>query len=162
MAKEQSVSREGIIAGGIGAMAVAVWFLIVDVIAGRPFFTPSTLGQGVASILGGSAIGGFPAVVVYTVVHFAIFFAVGIACAWVMHRAETEPSVLVIFVLLFIICELGIYGIIAVLAETQMKSLAWYQIAAGNFLAAVSMGWYLWKAHPALKTELVSAIEGEG
>lgn len=162
MARVQTVSREGVVAGAIGALAVAIWFLIVDVIAGRPFFTPSMLGAALASVLGGPSMTAFANVVVYTVFHFAVFFAVGILLAWVVHRAESEPSVLVIFLLLFIICELGFYGITAILAETRMRSLAWYQIAAGNVLAAVSMGWYLWKAHPALRAELVNAIEGEG
>jgi len=41
------IMREGFIAGLIGAGAVALWFLIVDVIAGRPFFTPAMLGSAV-------------------------------------------------------------------------------------------------------------------
>src|SRR2546422_3623474 len=41
------VLREGFIAGLIGAAAVAPWFLIVDLVAGRPFFTPAMLGSAV-------------------------------------------------------------------------------------------------------------------
>ncbi|MDH3426995.1 MAG: hypothetical protein OEM23_01040, partial [Gemmatimonadota bacterium] len=37
--------RQGIAAGLIGALVVAVWFLIVDSIAGRPLFTPAALGS---------------------------------------------------------------------------------------------------------------------
>ena len=37
-------AREGAIAGIIGASVVALWFLMVDSIAGRPFFTPAVLG----------------------------------------------------------------------------------------------------------------------
>ena len=36
--------REGFITGIIGAAAVAVWFFIVDLVAGTAFFTPSVLG----------------------------------------------------------------------------------------------------------------------
>jgi hypothetical protein len=35
--------REGIITGFIGATAIAIWFLIVDTISGRPFYTPILL-----------------------------------------------------------------------------------------------------------------------
>src|SRR5205823_1851736 len=42
------ILREGFIAGLIGAGAVALWFLIVDIIAGRPFFTPAMLGSAAA------------------------------------------------------------------------------------------------------------------
>jgi len=162
MPKAESVAREGVMAGAVGAVTVAVWFFVVDVIAGRPLFTPETLGRGVASILGGPAYGAVTDIVVYTVVHFIAFFAVGIVLSWVVHRAESAPHVLVIFMLLFIIFELGFAGITAVLAETSLKSLAWYQVAAGNVLAALSMGWYLWRAHPALRAEFASAVEGEG
>src|SRR5207244_2367183 len=41
------ILREGFIAGLIGAGAVALWVLIVDVIAGRPFFPPGSLGSAV-------------------------------------------------------------------------------------------------------------------
>lgn len=37
--------REGRIAGVLRAAAVAVWFLITDLIQGRPLSTPSVLGQ---------------------------------------------------------------------------------------------------------------------
>jgi hypothetical protein len=163
MPAPKSIMREGLIAGFIGAMTVAVWFLIVDIISVRAFYTPNMLGAGLLSVLGGPALSGTAAyVVIYTVFHFAAFSAAGILLAWVVHRAETEPHVLVIFSLLFIIFELGSFGIIAMLAEVGLRSLAWYQIAAGNILAALSMGWYLWRAHPALKAELVNAMEGEG
>ncbi len=44
--------REGVITGFIGATAIAAWFLIVDTIGGRPFYTPIFLGKGVVSVLG--------------------------------------------------------------------------------------------------------------
>ena len=36
--------QEGMIAGILGAAAVAVWFLLLDALAGRPFWTPTVLG----------------------------------------------------------------------------------------------------------------------
>src|SRR3990170_227162 len=35
---------EGIIAGLIGAATIAIWFLILDVLDGRPLHTPTVLG----------------------------------------------------------------------------------------------------------------------
>ena len=71
------ILREGFIAGLIGAGAVALWFLIVDMIAGRPFFTPAMLG-----------------------------------------------------------------------------SLAWWNVAIGNAIAAFGMGYYLWHVHPKIAATL--------
>src|SRR5688572_6737377 len=44
--------REGVIAGIIGATAIAIWFFFVDAIAGESLFTPRTLGYAVLSIFG--------------------------------------------------------------------------------------------------------------
>ncbi|MBX6330515.1 MAG: hypothetical protein IRY91_01575 [Gemmatimonadaceae bacterium] len=156
------LGREGVIAGIIGATSVAVWFLIVDLIAGHPLYTPRILGAGVASIFGDTTHdGALVHVLVYTIVHYAAFIATGIVVSYVVHKAETEPSVLVIFTLLFIIFELGVYGVIALLAETELRSLAWYQIAAGNLLAAAMMGTYMWRTHPALRQEFAHALGGD-
>src|SRR5437867_3281646 len=35
---------EGLVAGLIGAATIAVWFFILDLLKGRPFYTPSVLG----------------------------------------------------------------------------------------------------------------------
>src|SRR5262245_14707851 len=36
--------QDGIVAGVIGAAAIALWFLIVDTFNGRPLYTPTVLG----------------------------------------------------------------------------------------------------------------------
>ena len=42
-----AVYREGFIAGTLGAITVAVWFLIIDTLQGRPLYTPTVLGTAV-------------------------------------------------------------------------------------------------------------------
>ena len=44
MTGERSVLKEGIVAGLIGAAAVAVWFFVFDLARGRPLLTPGLLG----------------------------------------------------------------------------------------------------------------------
>jgi hypothetical protein len=162
MTQEHSIAREGVIAGILGATAVAVWFLVVDVIAGSPLYTPTLLGTALLSIVGGTAQEStLTYLVAYTIVHYAAFIASGLAVSYVVHKAATEPSVLLIFMLLFIIFELGFYGMTLMLAETALRSLAWYQIAAGNVLAALVMGVYMWRTHPALGQEFAHAMGGE-
>src|SRR5262245_66113922 len=41
---DRQLTRAGILAGLIGATVVALWFLVVDAIAGRAFSTPIALG----------------------------------------------------------------------------------------------------------------------
>lgn len=162
MPSRHSLAREGLIAGFLGATAVALWFLIVDSIAGQALRTPALLGTGLFSLFG--PVGGDSVqsvVLAYTIFHYAAFALAGIVAVQVVHQAEREPSVLVVFMLLFIIFELGFYGLAAVLAETQLGALAWYQVAAGNVVAALVMGIYLWRGHPALRQEFEHALGGQ-
>ena len=39
---------EGLVAGLIGAATIAVWFFIIDLYNGRPFYTPSVLGAALS------------------------------------------------------------------------------------------------------------------
>jgi len=158
--RSHSVLREGAIAGAIGATAVAVWFFIVDVISGRPLFTPATLGGGLLSVFGQSPEPAAVNVIAYTIFHYAVFILVGTLAVVLVHAGERRPSVLAGSLILFVAMELGFYGLVALLEETVLGNLAWYQILAGNLLAAVLMGTYVWRAHPTMGQGLVRALEG--
>jgi hypothetical protein len=157
---QHAVIREGVIAGAIGATGVALWFLIIDIVAGQPLFTPSALGAVLAGdFSSGSSDVHLPWVLGYTVFHFVAFLAVGLILSFVAHRAEREPSILAVFLILFVVFELGFYGLTAILAETRLPgALAWYRVAGGNLVAAVLMGSYMWKGHRTLPAEFVDAL----
>jgi hypothetical protein len=155
-----SVVREGLIAGFLGATAVAVWFFVIDLIGGRPLFTPGTLGEGLLSVFGRSPESPAMNVIAYTIFHYAAFTLVGILAVILVHAGERLPSVLAGSMILFVAFELGFYGLVALLRETVLGNFAWYQILAGNLLAAALMGTYLWRAHPALREGLVRALDG--
>src|SRR5215211_8917045 len=152
-----SIVREGVIAGFLGATAVAVWFFVVDMIGGRPLFTPNVLGEGLLSVFGRSPESSAINVLSYTIFHYAAFTLVGIIAVILVHAGERLPSVLAGAMILFVAIELGFYGLVALLHETTLGNLAWYQILAGNIVAAVVMGTYLWRSHPAMRSGLVRA-----
>jgi hypothetical protein len=158
--ESHSILREGATAGVIGATAVAVWFFVVDLVAGRPLFTPQVLGEGLLSVFGRSPETAAVNVIAYTIFHYASFILVGIIAVVLVHAGERMPSVLAGSLILFVAIELGFYGLVALLEETVLGNFAWYQILAGNVLAAALMGFYLWRAHPALRQGLVKALEG--
>jgi len=82
----------GMVGGALAGLVVAMWFLVVDSIAGRPFHTPTVL----ASALTGqeTAAGSFRLVAAYTVVHFAVFACLGVAVAGVITALRTPPRLL--------------------------------------------------------------------
>ena len=155
-----SIVREGLIAGFLGATAVAVWFFVVDLIGGRPLFTPNTLGVGLLSVFGRSPESEVVNVIAYTIFHYAAFTLVGMLAVILVHAGERMPSVLAGSMILFVAIELGFYGLVALLQQTILGNFAWYQILAGNLLAAGLMGTYLWRSHPAMRDGLVRALEG--
>jgi len=162
MDRTHNTLREGTIAGALGATAVAVWFLIVDVIAGHPLHTPQVLGAALFSILG--PIGGESAtahVIAYTIVHYVLFVLAGLIVTAVIHASQREPTVLAGAFILFIVFELAFYGFVSLLANTLLRDLAWYNVALGNLLAALVMGAYLWRRHPGLRKDLSYSLSGK-
>jgi hypothetical protein len=71
----RSMWRRGIVAGTIGAVTVAVWLFVIDLILARPFLTPAALGsallQGIREY---EMVQVTPGVVLgYTALHLAAF-----------------------------------------------------------------------------------------
>ena len=147
---------EGLVTGLIGAGSVAVWFLIVDVMAGRPFYTPAVLGS--AATLGlrdpGTVVINLQSVGAYTAFHVLAFFAVGIVAALLAEEAEKSLNVLWLVAEFFIVFEFGFYAVVALAFTPLLAELAWINVAAGNLIAAVGMGYYLWHAHPSIGEQL--------
>lgn len=161
----EPVYRQGITAGILGATAVAVWFLIVDAIAGRPFFTPLLLGDALMGVFDRkgtvpieSAAG---LIAFYTLFHYVAFAIAGLFIAVVLFFAQTTPSILGGFFILFIVFEVASLGLVALLAQAStMGTLAWYQLMAGNVAAAIVMAMYFWRVHPELRTTMEHALDG--
>ncbi len=157
------IAREGFIAGFIGAVAVAAWFFIVDVIAGQPFFTPSMLGSALFwGVRDPSAVEvTFAAVVGYTMVHVIAFFLVGMVAAVLAFEVELFPSTLFIVIVFFAVFEFGFYVVVATMAAPLLGALAWVNVAIGNAIAAFGMGYYLWNVHPQIAKNLAKHPLGE-
>lgn len=145
--------RAGFIGGGIGAIIVAIWFSIVDLIAGQPFFTPAALGSAIflgirdptmitVSIL---------PVLSYTMIHFFTFFVVAFITALVFKEAKKNQNVLWFALEFFIILEVGFYTVVGLLFTPLLAELAWINIAIGNIISSVSMGIYFYRTEPVLK-----------
>lgn len=147
-----STIREGVIAGGLGALAVALWFLLVDGIAGRALHTPALLGALILRTPDPIAAADGPnrliLAALYTPIHFILFVLFGVLVVFLMHRARNQPSLLMLALILFAVFEGGFTGGVAMLEQTALGDLAWYQVAIGNLIAVIVMGWYVWRRHP--------------
>lgn len=151
----ERLSQEGLVAGLLGAATIALWFLLLDTLRGRPLLTPSLLGT---AIFGGGAGLDSPAglavsmemVVLYTWVHALVFAVVGGVAARLLAVAERRPHVGFGILLLFVVFEFGFLIATMLFAERVLRVLAWPAVLFGNLLAAVVMGAYLWRRHRGL------------
>src|SRR5436309_13922255 len=102
-AARRSVLREGVVAGLIGAVVVAVWFLFFDLVRGRPFLTPGLLGgavfRGVSTPVGLEIT--VASVLGYTLIHGLAFIASRVVAASLLAPMELEPRWFFGFVILF-------------------------------------------------------------
>ena len=151
-----SVIGEGTDVGLIGGMAVAVWFLVLDTLAGHPFQTPSLLGQTVllgerVPEAGGLAFG---AILIYTAFHFIVFALVGMGLVALVHWATDNPVVRYALLPVFLVFEVLFYGFLEVFSERTHALFPFWAVVSANTLAAVCMGAYLWYKHPAFRQSI--------
>ncbi|HXG16664.1 MAG TPA: hypothetical protein VNK50_10465 [Calidithermus sp.] len=149
-------------AGLLGALVVALWFLVTDTLAGRPLETPAVLGHALFHGLRAPLTGGPSAALVlgYTVVHGLAFVAFGIVAAAVIAASEREPALVIAVVILFACFETFFLGVVGVLGTAVKDALAWWKILLANFLAAAVMLWYFLLRHRALPRLLVGSWAG--
>src|SRR3989442_10661911 len=101
------ILREGFIAGLIGAGVVALWFLIVDIIAGRPFFTPAMLGSPVFWGRHDPALVviEYSRIIGYTMIHVTAFILVGTVAAALAADGPAAPAPFFLVAVFFAIFE---------------------------------------------------------
>jgi len=147
--------QDGIVAGVIGAAAIAIWFLLVDAFNGRPFYTPTVLGT--ALFKGGVGLDApeslpinLEMILMFTWVHGLIFIIIGGLASRLLGIAEHNPNLGFGILLFFVIFEFGFVAVNLVFVETVLRVLTWQAVLVGNLLAAASMaGYFRWR-HPNL------------
>lgn len=154
--KDNHRVTQGVTVGAIGATSVAVWFLVLDVLAGQPFFTPSALGALV--FLGASSsveVGvNLPMIAAYSLVHFGVFFVVGSILIWLSERIEHTPGLWMIAVMGFILVEGVFLSVASVMSWWILGTVGVLATLVGNLIAVGSMGWWIWSTHPLLRERL--------
>ena len=148
--------REGMIAGVIGALAIALWFLLLDTLSGRPLWTPTVLGTvlfrrgaglGAPESLAVSA----EMVLMFTWVHGLVFAALGGIVARLLGHVERHPSSGFGVLLLFVIFQFGFIVAATIFAAPVLRVLSPWSILVANLLAAAAMGAYFRRCHPRLR-----------
>ena len=155
--QQRPVVMKGLVTGLVGAVAVAAWFFVRDLVAGAPLHTPAALGS--ALLLGAAGPADVSVslglVATYTVVHFAAFVVAGVALVALAEHVERVPAMAFLVVLAFIVLEALVVATLAVGAEWVLGTIGWWSVAVGNLLAVLAMGWQVWRTHPTLQRRLL-------
>lgn len=163
-AETKQVLTGGIYAGLIGYSTVVLLFAAINVLAGRsPFHTPAVFGAVLFYGLHDPArieITPGP-VLAYNMVHVLGFLVLGLFASWLVAKAERYPVArfAILFVLIFVAAH--IYAALLLFAEPLLTGSAWVEIGIVSVAAAIAMGWYLLKQHPALLAELKELPMGD-
>ena len=143
---------EGIIAGLIGAAVLALWFLMIDTLHGRPLYTPSMLGSAIfrsnhaPSELKDLAVS-IEMTIMYTWIHILIFGLFGGLASRLLSYVESHSNLGFAVLLLFVISVFGFVALAFLVAEPVLGLLTWPAVLVGNLLAAAGMASYLFYRH---------------
>ena len=160
--RARSVLTEGLASGLTGALTVALWFLLRDLIEGRPFHTPGALGHGLTALLkGGQGLAAAPdapyaasMMYVWTVVHGVVFTGAGAVCSFLMNYARRNPGWELYAVLLLATLGMWFTFLSMMLVGVLLSAVTIPDILIAHLLATLTMGAYFWKRHP----EVIAAL----
>jgi hypothetical protein len=142
--------RAGLFAGFLGAAVVALFFLVLDVVAGRPLWTPHALGSALflGSVPAPHAPVSLALIGAYTFVHGYVFVSVGLIAAFVLDWGELPERRRALFLLalavpLFLALSLLILAFRWVRGPDAVLPFAVESVHAANALAALVMAAFL-------------------
>jgi hypothetical protein len=151
-----SLFARGAVTGLVGAAVVALWFFVLDVLGGRPFFTPAALGsafflnaQGPEEVRVTA-----PIIAAYTAFHIAIFIGAGVLFTAAADYLERRPRRVLMVFLAAIIFESLVLAVFALYSEWVLGELGIWAITVANAVSVGAMAWIAWRSHPGLQEQL--------
>jgi hypothetical protein len=148
---------QGLVAGVVGYAAVALFFLLLNVIAGQsPFFTAAALGSSLFYGLGDTAqlaIEPGP-VLAFNGVHLLLSLVAGTIAAWLLF--ETERHHFIWYFVFFVFLAAFVYSLVVVgiVGAEILQVISWWSVLAANVIWVFALGSYLWFQHRGLMKSL--------
>jgi hypothetical protein len=150
--RDAALRREGIVAGILGAVVVAVFYLVVDLVHGRPLMTPSVLGEAfVLHVPVSLTQPNTAAVIAYSALHLIAFIAFGLLLTALIRTSEHSVIARDAAIQLLVAFLVFFYGILTVGSEVVRGMFSFLGVLAANALAGAVMIWWLLYRHPELR-----------
>ncbi len=141
---------DAVVLAVVGGSVLALFFLAIDLLAGRGLFTPSLIGTVLFTGAGPASVTAIrlDMVAYFSIVHLLAFGGFSLAVAWLTPRlglARRPPALLA--GLLFGALTAGSLGVAALGMPGLVGVIGPVRIVAGNLLTAVAMTAVLRWAH---------------
>jgi hypothetical protein len=150
------IVTDGAIAGILGAVAVAIWFLAFDTARGHPLETPALLASTI--LHGGTSTVAdrlLSLTLQYTTIHFIAFAVFGVGAALLLEAAEYEPSLTLSLAIFLGAFEVFFVAVVMFFGPELMAKVTWWSILVGNLMATVVMLSFFLLRHPNLARNLL-------
>jgi hypothetical protein len=152
-AEEHSTVREGLVIGALGALLVALWYLVCDVAAGRPLHTFNVLGgvllqgdvnPGVRALDPGAVLG-------FLFLHVVIFLLLGIGLTFLIHLAARNLALRMGVWIGLVVAFCFLLGLTFMLNVSTDDRLPLWEVLGGAVIGIGTMASLLWRRHPRLR-----------
>jgi hypothetical protein len=158
--RRANIIAEGLVAGVVAHIAIALVLILSDLVAGRwLFYTPTLVGR-VLLEGGGQGCQVTPSATIllaYTSIHLITLTLFGFLASWLMYGSEARPILWFGALCVFILVAWHLPGaVLGVLGQVRECLSLWPPTLAG-FAGALAMAAYLWRSHPGLR----QALRGE-
>lgn len=141
---EQAVVVRGVIGGMLAGLVVALWFLVVDVVAGRAFHTPAMLAGVFLNREFSQPT--LQLVAVYTVLHFGVFAVLGVAMALMSAAVNSPNRILLGLVFGLLLQEVVFYSALIWSRAPHFNVVPWPHVIGANIAAGLVLMGYLHRA----------------
>jgi hypothetical protein len=140
---------EAVYAGALGGTVIALFFLVLDSLVGRPLATASLMGTALFTELPPDPTAEIrhDMVALYSVVHFGVFFLLG-ALASTLYDL-LGGAVVTVIVAIFALLT-GVFALASVtVLEGAGSAIGWHWVVLVNLATAVAMGRFIGRARDA-------------
>ena len=155
MRRERPIERDGLRAGLIAALAVAVFYAGFDQLAARgPLYTVNLLGLALFRGVRDPAIRQLPiaidagAILTYTALHLVLSLVIGVIVTRFLGIVRREPSKAPMIWLLLVAGGVATVLAIGYLTGPLRVLLPWWSIVVANAMAVAVVGADLLRRHP--------------
>ncbi len=137
------VLKEGVVAGGIGALAAVLPHFALDLLSGEPLRTPAAL---YSLALGGLQSGAYGAgqVLQFTALHLALWIGVGLVAAFLVGLGDVRPRAWKALFSLIVCVFATVLYVAGALSRPEQAGLPLW---VGTSTGSLALGWALAARH---------------